>query len=66
MVATGSKSYATIGKALIVGVSLMAVTVRINVVLVVWLPSLTVSVIVAVPEEFGCGMIVSDRLAPLP
>ena len=49
-----------------VGASLTALTVTVNVSVAVREPSLTVRVIVAVPLEFATGVAVTVRLAPLP
>jgi hypothetical protein len=51
---------------LIVGASLTAVTVNTNVSEVVNVPSLTVTVIVALPLRFAAGVTVTVRLAPDP
>src|SRR5690349_9075682 len=49
-----------------VGASLTALTVARNVALAVALPSLTVTVIVALPNWFVAGRTVTVRFAPLP
>src|SRR5262245_55693042 len=50
----------------IVGASFTVLTVNTNVSLAVNAPSLTVTVIVAVPNWFVAGVTVTFRLAPLP
>ena len=50
----------------IVGASFTGVTVRTKVAFVVTVPSLTATVMVAVPDWFAAGVAVSVRLAPLP
>ena len=50
----------------IVGGSLTAVTSRSNVSLAVLAPSLTVSVIVVLPDAFAAGVMVTLRVAPVP
>ena len=48
------------------GASFTAVTVTLKVSLVVWVPSLTLSVIVAVPVLSAAGVTLTVRFAPLP